>query len=1173
MNNKRARDDDKIGNDWIAASKTRNTAVDDPCLDYYEMYNIYDINSKPIKKQRISEKSLQNSKVTKKVEPIESDNFMEYILKKGIQFEEEIVSKLQNKYGDNFIKICNSYEAIYKQKCEETIDAMKKGIPIIYQGIVQNPTKMLQDGDERTFGAVDLLVRSDWVNKIVNKSIMTASEIANPAPNLGTDYHYRVIDIKWTKLHFNVNFKTLRNNLNVKPFKTQLSVYNYALGYMQGYTPNCAYILGNGWMYEKTRRGNRTITKSANPFDRLGQVDFTEFDQHYNEKASEAIIWYRKLQNQTNFTHNPPNRPELYPNMNNSHDGKFHHVKEQIAEKYSEITQIWNCGIKEREKAFDRGVTSWKDQKFNTNLIGLRPGKKQKVIDTIVAVNRDGTELIYPKQLPQKYNWQEKDIVKIYVDFETIQENMTEIQLGGDFIFMIGVLFKKNDEVIYKCFCANELSLKSERVVIDNFFDLVSEISNEKENILFHWGHHENNVLKNAIKRHGNIWQMPKFHDFCRTMTDIPIIIKGAYCFGLKIIAKAMYKNKLIDTIWTDDIQDGVNAMYKAWKEYKKYKNNVELLDRSVVDSEMMQKIISYNKVDCQTMYEIIEKITLHYEYKGISININNILQETIMSSDSDNTEIENNVQERKTARKAPRKRLAHPPVSKSSDEEKPCKKSKKDKSSDEEWIPKKKKQNIMIQISEPVQESESDDTDNLDDFIDNDLVSEDLVDPVSEDLPSDEKDVDSDDEPDINLSVLEVLINKVFDSLGKKYGKEKMDDDVREKIKNTLLSRMVKVEEIYKLENTTDDEKANLFEKYISCATLTNVDDFIHDRDELRRQINNHQIVNSEEMIKLAEIKERLENCKENTVTLEKRILLLDVDDLSKKIIYNKYKQLASTHVGTDSHAKLKEWIENAIKIPYNIIKPIKSEDVSIVKYLNHVKTILDQELFGMQKAKEELLMILNNKLRDPTSLKNTLAFVGAPGTGKTAIVIALCKALGLPHSQISLGGKHDASYFLGHSYTYEGSRPGQIVTSLQQMGCKNGILFFDEFDKLEDREGKKGVSNLMLHITDFTQNSTFNDEYIAELSIDLSKIWFMFSLNDIEKVDPILRNRMTFIQVPGYSDEEKQVILREYVIPKCNKRFSFTKDNLIFTTEVIKHIIKKANKEEGVREIERNI
>jgi hypothetical protein len=168
---------------------------------------------------------------------------------------------------------------------------------------------------------------------------------------------------------------------------------------MQGFTPPTAYILGNGWVCEKTRKGTKIVNKSNNPFDRLGKIDFVLFDKTYQEKASDAIIWYRELQNQTNFTHDPPNRIELFPNMNNSQDGKHYHVKKQIAEKYHEITQIWNCGVREREIAFDNNVLSWNDEKFCANLVGINAGKKQHVIDAIVSFNRDSKDLIYPEKI------------------------------------------------------------------------------------------------------------------------------------------------------------------------------------------------------------------------------------------------------------------------------------------------------------------------------------------------------------------------------------------------------------------------------------------------------------------------------------------------------------------------------------------------------------------------------------------------------------------------------------------------------------------------------------------------------------------------------------------------------------------------------------------------------
>jgi hypothetical protein len=591
-------DSEKIDDEWISASKTRNSALDDQCLDYFEMYNISDINDQPKKKQKTD--NVKTHDMNK--DPMDATNFTDYILHSGVIFEEKIVKQMQEKFDDDFIKIGESYEAIYERKFKETLCAMIRGVPIIYQGVVRNPKKILCIGDEKTFGSVDLIVRSDWINKIVTHKMLDDIEISIPAPKIKKEYHYCVVDIKWTKLHFNVNRQTLRNNINVKPFKTQLAVYNEALGYMQGYTPSSAYILGNGWICEKNRKKNKIITKSNDPFDRLGRIDFTSFDKDYTEKASDAVRWIRKLRKQTNFTHDPPNQIELYPNMNNTMDGKHHHVKEQISEKYHEITQLWNCGVKEREIAFDNGVKGWNHKLFNAGLIGLRPGKKQKIIDAIVTLNRDRQDLMYPTKIENNENeWQNNKLVSFYVDFETIQENLIgDVNIIGDYIFMIGVGHIDDGKFTYTNFTASNLTLKTEKEIIEAFLDLIKNISHEKDAILFHWGQHERNVFSRAIRRHGDIWEMPNFVDFCKIMTDEPILIRGTYDFGLKTVAKSMYKHNMIKTIWGDDLHDGVSAMFLGWKEYKKNTPDVR-------QSQIMQKIIEYNKIDCQTMYEIID--------------------------------------------------------------------------------------------------------------------------------------------------------------------------------------------------------------------------------------------------------------------------------------------------------------------------------------------------------------------------------------------------------------------------------------------------------------------------------------------------------------------------------------------------------------------------------------
>lgn len=1207
---KRSHDDDvkslRIPDDWVSASKTRNSALDDKCLDYFDMYNITDITSIPMKRQRVGSYDAHRD-----VDPAKADNFTDYILRSGIQFENDVVQKMRVKFGEDFVQICQPYDAIYVDKCEKTLNEMKKGTPIIYQGVLHNPSKILKTGDEKTFGCVDLLVRCDWLNYIVRVPSMSEKDVKIQAPKLKNGYHYRIVDIKWSKLHLNVNGLTIRNNQNVKPFKTQVLIYNEALGYMQGYKPPIAYLMGNGWICERYQRRNKITQKSNDPFDKLGEVHFKDFDSSYVEKASDAVIWYRSLMTQTNMTHDPPNCEELYPNMSNSLDGKYHHIKEQIAQKYNEITQIWNCGFKERECAFSSGITNWKDKRFNAGCVGLREGKKQRVIDEIVRLNRDTNKLILPEIITNNTKrWQNSNINAFYVDFETLQEGLCKTvddfsSASGDFIFMIGVgRYNTNGEWIYRNITANVLSLAEERRIINEFMQYISNNKNNDETVLFHWGFHEQGVFQGAIRRH-NMWSMPNFVNFCQIMTDVPIVVRGSYDFGLKSVAKAMHKLGLIKTIWNTDVCDGSNAMFLSWKLYMKHEN--------IETSQTMKNIVYYNSIDCQTMAEIINFLSKTHKNKlyNNSINITEMVKD-----DADNTD--NNTKSGKNKRPAPEEidtsdedyipkpskkprrlvfRTAKNQEDKESKEPKEVEKkdttknASKDKETDKEESDSEKSDS---EVSVSSMSTSSSSSESSDEKLPPDVLTpkqrkmiRELVHPNSnriaraeddeeyschsDDNTEDDEEEEEEDghKQDFDTSPLERVIIKLFAEKETKYpNSEKIT-----KLKKMLMDRMVKFDNIYNIPNITDDDKTNLMEKYIQCITNGDVESFIRERNELSRMIENYKKSNLQERIHYDVIKKRLEESTDTTLSIEKKILDLDIIDKYKKIIYNKYKQLVSMSYGSDSHAKLKEWIEHTIKIPYNILHTPTISDKPVIDQLEHVKKTLDENLFGMKEAKESLLMVLNNKLRNPDSFKNTLAFVGPPGTGKTALILALCKALGMPFHQISLGGKHDSSFFIGHSYTYEGSKPGQLVTALQQMGCKNGILFFDEFDKLDEREGKSNVSNLLLHVTDFTQNNNFYDEYVADIPIDLSRLWFIFSLNDMHKVDPILRNRITPIYVPGYSDIEKEQIIRDYILPKLDKQFGFNKRDIIIESSIIHHIIKKTPKEEGVREVERSM
>jgi ATP-dependent Lon protease len=186
---------------------------------------------------------------------------------------------------------------------------------------------------------------------------------------------------------------------------------------------------------------------------------------------------------------------------------------------------------------------------------------------------------------------------------------------------------------------------------------------------------------------------------------------------------------------------------------------------------------------------------------------------------------------------------------------------------------------------------------------------------------------------------------------------------------------------------------------------------------------------------------------------------------------------------------------------------------------------------------------------------------------THNTAIAKTLSKCLDLPFSQVSFGGVTTPEFLLGHDYTYIGSRPGEITRCLSRMGTKNGILFFDEFDKASDR---KEIMSTLLHITDFSQNNEFRDNYFPEFCQDLSTIWFIYSMNELPK-DPAMLDRLDIIKVDGYTFLEKKIIAKEYIFPKFANEL-YLQGKFTIEENALNKLVGMDNSE-GVRKLERSI
>jgi ATP-dependent Lon protease len=181
------------------------------------------------------------------------------------------------------------------------------------------------------------------------------------------------------------------------------------------------------------------------------------------------------------------------------------------------------------------------------------------------------------------------------------------------------------------------------------------------------------------------------------------------------------------------------------------------------------------------------------------------------------------------------------------------------------------------------------------------------------------------------------------------------------------------------------------------------------------------------------------------------------------------------------------------------------------------------------------------------------------------------IAKALAWPFEFISLGGDSDATTYVGHQMVYEGSHCGKIANSLVAAKSMSMVLMFDELDKISATAKGEEVQNLLVHLTDPVQNGDFEDKYLSGIPLDLSKILFTFSANDLGKIDRVLMDRMVVIQLQGYSEKEKLAIAENFLLPTALREVNL-EEKVAVGREVLDHILKEyANEEQGVRELKR--
>ena len=561
---------------------------------------------------------LEKRKKTNNNKDIQEKTVLDYVLEEGINYEKMIINKIyekakQNKEEKNIVNIENEglTEDEYYNKTKDIIKSEK--YDLILGGVLYNK-------DNKTYGHPDMIVSDYWLEKYINKIEYTDK---HDNCRIYNKKIYYIIDIKGTTINLIKGGKNICDSKDLEVYKMQIYIYTLALNRIQNNKQRLlnGFILGKKYVYQE----NNEKVVLLNPFETLGFIDYELMRKKYDKKIKEAINLKKTInKNYKKYSLNPIRKEYLLPNMRNKFDKNMKTIKKEIAKYNKEITSLYGCGIKHRERAKIHGINNYGDKRLTPEILGINVNhKKYNIISKLLKNNK----LIEIPEENNYNNWREQVDNEFYVDFETFiseeyksDENNNLSYTNKQILYMIGVGYKScinmKDRWTYKYFILEgDTNNKSQKALINNFVDFINSFN--KDNLsqeefyektrLYHWSSAEKIIYNKKVNEYNFLeekYELPWF-DLLNVFRNYenPIIIKDCHSYSLKSVVNKLNEYKMLDIKW-NELNDGYLSAIMAKNLYLGYEEELR-------KNKLLNEIILYNEVDCKAIYSLLDFIRI----------------------------------------------------------------------------------------------------------------------------------------------------------------------------------------------------------------------------------------------------------------------------------------------------------------------------------------------------------------------------------------------------------------------------------------------------------------------------------------------------------------------------------------------------------------------------------